>query len=136
MFQEIILPNLAYIGGGGEIAYWLQLQSTFKWHKITFPMLILRNSALLLSEKQRNKIEKLQLSNADLFLPRSVLLNKKIKSLTTLPIDFSNQKQVLKTQFELLYAIALQTDASFTGAVKAQEKKQLKAKLLFPIFHY
>ena len=126
LFQEIILPNLAYIGGGGEIAYWLQLQSTFKWHKITFPMLILRNSALLLSEKQRNKIEKLQLSNADLFLPRSVLLNKKIKSLTTLPIDFSNQKQVLKTQFELLYAIALQTDASFTGAVKAQEKKQLK----------
>ena len=126
LYQEIILPNLAYIGGGGEIAYWLQLQSTFNWHKITFPMLVLRNSALLLSEKQLHKIEKLQLSTADLFLKRTALLNKKTKNLTALPIDFSNQKQILKTQFELLYTIALQTDASFTGAVKAQEKKQIK----------
>ena len=129
LYQEVILPNLAYIGGGGEIAYWLQLKSTFEWHKITFPILILRNSALLISEKQKSKIDKLPISMPDLFLSRTALVNKKVKELTTLSIDFSAQKAILKTQFEALQAIALQTDASFIGAVKAQEIKQIKGLL-------
>ena len=29
LYQEVILPNLAYIGGGGEIAYWLELKRIF-----------------------------------------------------------------------------------------------------------
>lgn len=129
LYQEVILPNLAYIGGGGEIAYWLQLKSTFKLHKITFPMLVLRNSALLISDKQLKKIEILQLSVADLFLPRITLLTKKTKELTKLPTDFSPQKELLKTQFKLLHAVALRTDVSFIGAVKAQEVKQLQGLL-------
>ncbi|HYM94636.1 MAG TPA: bacillithiol biosynthesis cysteine-adding enzyme BshC, partial [Chitinophagaceae bacterium] len=34
VFQETILPNLMYIGGGGEIAYWLQLKELFENYKI------------------------------------------------------------------------------------------------------
>ena len=26
LYQEVILPNLCYIGGGGELAYWLEFQ--------------------------------------------------------------------------------------------------------------
>jgi len=26
LFQETILPNIAFIGGGGEMAYWLELK--------------------------------------------------------------------------------------------------------------
>ncbi|MBC7493641.1 MAG: bacillithiol biosynthesis cysteine-adding enzyme BshC, partial [Flavobacterium sp.] len=37
LYQEVILPNLAYIGGGGELAYWLQLKAMFKLFKTTFP---------------------------------------------------------------------------------------------------
>src|SRR5690606_41817853 len=29
LYQEVILPNLAYIGGGAEIVYWLQLKANF-----------------------------------------------------------------------------------------------------------
>jgi uncharacterized protein YllA (UPF0747 family) len=47
LYQEIILPNLCYIGGGGEIAYWLELKSFFEAVNITFPMLLVRNSVLL-----------------------------------------------------------------------------------------
>jgi bacillithiol synthase len=46
LYQEVILPNLCYIGGGGEIAYWLELKSTFELHQVTFPILMLRNSVL------------------------------------------------------------------------------------------
>ena len=29
LYQEVILPNLCYIGGGGELAYWMQLKDYF-----------------------------------------------------------------------------------------------------------
>lgn len=126
LYQEVILPNLCYIGGGGEIAYWLELKSFFDCVGVTFPMLLIRNSVLLSSEKQVKKADKLNLSWSDLFMNQSVLLNNKIKILSEFPIDFSQQKQFLEKQFEDLNAIALLTDKSFTGAVKAQETKQLK----------
>ncbi|MGG7036318.1 MAG: bacillithiol biosynthesis cysteine-adding enzyme BshC, partial [Flavobacterium sp.] len=55
LYQEVVLPNLCYIGGGGELAYWLQLKSTFEANNISFPVLLLRNSALLCTQKQTEK---------------------------------------------------------------------------------
>ncbi len=126
LYQEVILPNLCYIGGGGEIAYWLELQSTFEHHKITFPMLLLRNSALLANEKQVNKIKKLDLTWQDLFQKQNELLKLQTIKKSSFSIDFTVQKLHLQKQFEDLYAIANQTDKSFFGAVKAQEVKQIK----------
>lgn len=126
LYQEVILPNLAYVGGGGELAYWLQLKTNFEAFNVPFPMLILRNSALILSEKQTKKIEKLKLTISELFLPQEQLINKITKQFSTHNIDFSLQKQHLETQFKQLYEIANQTDKSFIGAVKAQEIKQIK----------
>ena len=120
---------MAYIGGGGEIAYWMQLKATFAIFKTTFPILVLRNSALLISEKQNKKMVALKLSAADLFLKREPLLTKKVTELSNLPIDFTLQKEILKNQFELLKNIAKQTDQTFIGAVKAQETKQIRGLL-------
>ena len=126
LYQEVILPNLCYIGGGGEIAYWLQLKSNFEYHNITFPMLLVRNSVLLATEKQNTKAEKLALAWKDLFLNQQELYNKKTRSLSQFTIDFSEQKAHLEKQFENLYSIANQTDKSFKGAVEAQKVKQIK----------
>jgi bacillithiol biosynthesis cysteine-adding enzyme BshC len=60
LYEEIVLPNLCYIGGGGEIAYWLQLQSSFEANKVTFPILLVRNSVLLATEKQIKKSRKIK----------------------------------------------------------------------------
>ena len=38
LYQETILPNLAYIGGGAEVAYWLQLKEYFDQEKVVFPI--------------------------------------------------------------------------------------------------
>ena len=126
LYQEVILPNLCYIGGGGELAYWLELQSNFDANKITFPMLLLRNSVLLATEKQAQKADKLDLSWADLFSTQNDLLTNKTKALSQFTIDFSEQKAHLQQQFIGLKEMAKQTDKSFIGAVEAQEKKQLK----------
>ena len=126
LYQEVILPNLAYIGGGGEIAYWLELKDNFFQKKVTFPILILRNSFLLVTEKQEQKLKKMNLNWADLFIPQSDLVAQKTKEFSNFTIDFSVQKESLKAQYSDLYKIAAQTDQSFIGAVKAQERKQIK----------
>ncbi|MDO5104619.1 bacillithiol biosynthesis cysteine-adding enzyme BshC [Capnocytophaga sp.] len=126
LYQEVILPNLAYIGGGGEIAYWLELKRFFQSEGVPFPILMLRNSALLVSGQQQRKLEKLQLLAQDLFLKTEDLRTQKTRELSDFPIDFSPQRVVLQQQFADLYRLAEKTDVTFKNAVKAQESKQLK----------
>ncbi|MGB6268438.1 MAG: bacillithiol biosynthesis cysteine-adding enzyme BshC, partial [Olleya sp.] len=125
LYQEVILPNLCYIGGGGELAYWLQLKSNFEANQVTFPMLLLRNSVLIQTEQQAKKLEKLHISTKDIFLKRDAFINKKVRQISNIDIDFSKQINHLKQQFKALYDLAEQTDKSFIGAVAAQEKKQI-----------
>ncbi len=126
LYEEVILPNLSYIGGGGELAYWLELKDYFEAENVPFPILLLRNSALIQSEKQDEKRRKLNISMAELFLSQHELINRKVRQISNIDIDFSPQKQHLVEQFQHLYELAEQTDKSFLGAVKAQEVKQLK----------
>ena len=126
LYQEVILPNLCYIGGGGELAYWFQLKSNFDKNQVVFPVLLLRNSVLITNKKQRLKLDKLNLKIQNLFLKQSELKTKLTKELSEVDIDFSEQKQFLQKQFEELYKVAQQTDPSFIGAVGAQERKQIK----------
>ncbi|WP_431124599.1 bacillithiol biosynthesis cysteine-adding enzyme BshC [Flagellimonas flava] len=126
LYQEVVLPNLCYIGGGGELAYWLELKAYFNALEVTFPMLLLRNSALIMTEKQNGKVEKLGLKIPDLFLKQNSFINKKIREISNIDIDFSPQKKHLEEQFEAMYKLVEETDKSFIGAVKAQEVKQKK----------
>lgn len=126
LYQEVILPNLCYIGGGGELAYWLELKSYFEKVNVTFPIVLLRNSVLIMNEKQVSKLEKLAVSKSELFLKQYDLIRKKVTEISNLNLNFDNQKIFLQEQFSRLKEIATKTDKSFIGAVNAQEKKQLK----------
>lgn len=126
LFQEVILPNLCYIGGGGELAYWFQLKKYFKAVNVPFPILMLRNSVLIQTKKQAQKSKKLGISNQQLFTKQEELVNQHVQRISNINIDFSDQRFFLKEQFKKMYIIAKETDTSFMGAVKAQEVKQLK----------
>lgn len=126
LYQEVILPNLCYIGGGGELAYWLELKASFEAMDVPFPILLIRNSALVITNKQEDKLRRMLLNVEDLFLKQNSLINKKIREISNIDIDFSPQKKWLQEQFEGMYELARQTDSSFLGAVKAQEVKQKK----------
>ena len=78
------------------------------------------------TEKQVKKADKLNLSWKDLFSKQQELMNLKVKTFSEFSIDFTAQKAFLRQQFDDLNKIAEQTDKSFTGAVKAQEVKQMK----------
>ena len=126
LYQEVILPNLCYIGGGGEQAYWLELKDYFDAVDIPFPVLLLRNSVQVVSEKQVRKLEKLNISLEEIFLNQYDLISKKIIANSDLKIEFKNKIDFLKKQFLDLKSVAAKTDVTFLNAVNAQERKQIK----------
>ena len=104
----------------------LNFEKYFEAVKVPFPILLLRNSVLFITEKQLRKAKNLQISTAELFLKQHDLVNNKIKEISEISIDFSEQRAYLQKQFKELEELAKKTDKSFIGAVKAQEVKQLK----------
>ena len=79
VFQEFILPNIIFIGGGGEIAYWLELKKVFEAVNVPYPMLIVRNSFMVIGKEIKTLAEKLQFTPIDLFKKEMDLLNILVK---------------------------------------------------------
>lgn len=67
IYQEVILPNLSYVGGGGEMAYWLQLKKVFDSMNVLYPLIQVRNSLQIIDKGTAGKLEKLQLNLSDFF---------------------------------------------------------------------
>ncbi|RYY69716.1 MAG: bacillithiol biosynthesis cysteine-adding enzyme BshC [Chitinophagaceae bacterium] len=141
VFQEMILPNIAFIGGGGEIAYWLELKKVFEVAGVPYPVLILRNSFLVIDKKTADNIQALEMTAVDFFLPASEILKRIVNKHTTIQLDLAQQKAELNDLYkkiELLAAVAdptLQqhTQALFVAAEKRLiqlEKKMYKAEKL------
>ena len=125
LYQEVILPNLSYTGGGGELAYWMQMKQYFEKVDVPFPILHLRNSALLVYKKESRKMERLGIDVKDVFLDQNELISQQVKQVSDIKIDFSAERKMLEEMFESMKGLAEKTDKSFIGAVLAQEKKQL-----------
>lgn len=73
VYQETILPNLAYIGGGGEMAYWIQLKGVFEAHNTVYPLIQQRNSLLLIDGGTAKKMEKIGWELPRFFEPKEQL---------------------------------------------------------------
>jgi len=96
LYQETILPNLAYFGGGGEIAYWLQLKSLFNDLGLAFPLLRVRDSYVLLSGKQMELLNELEYSVLDLKGNIDDLTKAYVKQNSTSDISMDEEMQLFK----------------------------------------
>lgn len=102
LYEESILPNLAYIGGPGELAYWLQLKSNFDYHKTAFPLLVLRDSFTWLKKADKDLLDSYSLSFTDLGLKEELLIKKFIELNGQPVIDYSKEKQTIQELFTAL----------------------------------
>lgn len=69
LYQQTILPCVAYIGGYGEMAYWLQLKGMFDAYGLPYPVLLPRLQALALPAEVRAQLGALQLDVPELLMP-------------------------------------------------------------------
>tara|TARA_E500000331_G_C17264119_1_gene716490 strand:+ start:927 stop:2468 length:1542 start_codon:yes stop_codon:yes gene_type:complete len=125
LYQESVLPNVAYIGGGAELAYWMQLKTAFEQEEMPFPIFLLRNSALLVSEQQTQKWESLGFEITDLFSSQDELKKKYILSKKSFKLSLQTEKEeLLKTYAKILKKT---TDDGLQKSVRANLQKQLKS---------
>ena len=127
LFQQKILPSLAYIGGAGELSYWLQLKPIFELYKVNFPQLILRNSALLINENTSKKIDKLGFQIQDFFNDIDTLKKEFIAKNTDENIDVSAYKNEIETTFNKLQELTKNIDATLVNTVGAELQKSLQS---------
>ncbi len=123
LYQEVVLPNVAYIGGGGELAYWLELKSFFDSQQVPFPILKLRNSVLILEKTTREKIIKKNLTLDTIFLKSDKILEQLVRKETEIDLSFQHYLDVFEGEFVKLRALANATDKSFLNAVEAHQTK-------------
>ena len=126
IYQETILPNLAYIGGGGEISYWLERKPQFEHFGLNFPMLIRRNSVLWIDKGTHKKMNKLQLKLDDLFMETEALIKQYVQSNTENEVSLSEEKAQLDTLFQAIVAKANDIDPTVAKKAQAEHAKQLK----------
>lgn len=99
VFQEYILPNLCYVGGVGEISYWLQLKGVFEALDLPYPLIQPRTSILWIDSVMSKKIDKAGISLEDLFQDETKVKNQYLKEYASDDVDFStlnNKSEELK----------------------------------------
>lgn len=126
LFQETILPNIAFIGGGGELAYWLELKAVFEHYAVPFPVLVLRNSFLVAEEQWNKKVSKLGFTMADFFLPEQELLSLLVNREAGKKIQINGAF----TQAEEFYN-TLKMQAGAVDTTLSQHVEALKVKTIY-----
>ena len=126
VFQEMILPNIAFIGGGGELAYWLELKNVFAAVNVPFPVLILRNSFMLVEKKHTEKIRSLGFTTVDLFRPEHELLNVLIKKESKVQLSLEKERQITNEFYATLKITAVAVDKTLQPHTEALEKLAIR----------
>jgi bacillithiol biosynthesis cysteine-adding enzyme BshC len=127
LYQEVILPNLAYLGGPAEVAYWLQLKPLFDGTGVPFPILMPRNFALVLTQSNAKKMEKLGIAESDLFLDEHALKMRFLEENASESFDVNAEMALAEQAFEQLVKKAKRIDPTLEGFIAAEQQKALKA---------
>lgn len=126
LFQESILPNVAFIGGGSEIAYWLELKDMFHHYNIPYPVLLLRNSFLIIEQKPAKLISKLKLSSEDLFTDAGTLLNQIVQHNSSRQLSLAQELNQAADFYKHVESVARKIDPTLSRHVFALETKASK----------
>ncbi|HEY8896260.1 MAG TPA: bacillithiol biosynthesis cysteine-adding enzyme BshC [Niastella sp.] len=126
LYQETVLPNIAFIGGGGETAYWLELKDLFNHYKVPFPMLVVRNSFLIIEKKWQEKIEKLALQPKDLFQSEQELLTMLVSRQKNGELKLKNELEAAIRVYDVLKDKAANIDRSLLQHVEALQARTIK----------
>jgi len=127
IYQEMIFPNLAYIGGGGELAYWMERKTQFEHFEINFPMLIRRNSAVWIDKSTQKRINKLGLTSTSVFGETESLIKAFVKDNSEGELNFSEEKKELTALFEKVKKRVKLVDPTLGKTVAAEAAKQIKS---------
>ncbi|RYD52696.1 MAG: bacillithiol biosynthesis cysteine-adding enzyme BshC [Sphingobacteriales bacterium] len=123
LYQETILPNVAFIGGGAEVAYWMQLKPLFEAYEIPYPVVVVRQSIQWLPESATALLQATGLSLDQLFEDPQALLSTRAQQELPQTLAISALKEQIAAQLNPLFQLAAATDASLEAYGAAQQHR-------------
>lgn len=126
LYQETILPNLAYLGGPAEVAYWFQLKGVFEAADVAFPMVLPRAFGMVVPVPQHQRMVEMGLTLEELSLTANELKELLLSREAMEPIDFSEAQAQLQQSFLFLQTQAELWDKTLVATVQAELAKAQK----------
>lgn len=126
LYQETILPNIVFVGGGGEMAYWLEYKALFKHYRVPYPVLVLRNSFLLIGKNWRSKIEKAGLSIYTVFKPEEELMENFVRNNSTRELSLDKPVAEMRRSYQVIKALSGAVDKTLEQHVEKLEVQALQ----------
>ena len=126
VFQETILPNIAFIGGGGELAYWLELKKVFEAVQVPYPVLVLRNSFLIVKRNIEERIEKLGFEINDFFADEKELINQLVNMESPNKLLLTEEIAEIKGTYNKIRSKASSIDTTLLLHIESLQKNTLK----------
>ncbi|HTA26528.1 MAG TPA: bacillithiol biosynthesis cysteine-adding enzyme BshC, partial [Bacteroidia bacterium] len=127
LYQQMILPNVAYVGGPSEMAYWLQLKGIFENYKVPFPVLMPRNNAMIIIKPVVQKLAKLNLEITDLFQDIDTLIKEFFTRHSDGLPNFEREKALLLEAYSSMGNKVKEVDSTLVAVTEAELQKQLNA---------
>ena len=127
LYQEMILPNLAYVGGPAEVVYWLQLKKVFDYYKTPFPILMPRNFAMVVDPPTLRKFEKTGLDLSILFEEKNYIFNTWILKNSNHNLTVGTERTTAQQIFDDLQKRAESIDKTLSPFVGAEGKRILNS---------
>ncbi len=127
LYEEVIMPNLAYCGGPAEVVYWLQLKDVFKYFNTTFPILLPRSFGLVIDEPTQRKIERSGLGLEEIFLEKNYLFNHYILKLSREKLLMNDERDLIEKQFAAIKQQASKIDLSLSLMIAAETRRMQKS---------
>jgi bacillithiol synthase len=124
LYQQCILPNIAYVGGPGELAYWLEFKNMFHSLNVLFPILMPRNFLSVIDKPTKSKIDKLNFLETDFFKSEQELIRDfQIKGNQLFEVNLEKEK--ISTLYSDLIEKVILVDKTLSGSVSGELQKTL-----------
>lgn len=126
LYQEMILPNLAYLGGPAEVVYWLQLKEVFAHFEVPFPILLPRNFALILDSLTQKKMGQMDFGVEDVFGEFDSWKKAYVRDHASVDFSLKLEKEIIGGLFDQKGKEASSLEKSLEKAFEAGKVRSLK----------
>ncbi|MEK0420290.1 MAG: hypothetical protein RLZZ161_141, partial [Bacteroidota bacterium] len=134
LYQQQILPNIAYVCGPAEMHYWHQLFPLFKQRSIVAPILFLRDSYLVMDVKTQSFLVKYNMDESVMwkgFVDSSRYLEEILIGENTISRELEELKNkmnnIFRTLFDLKYKNIKELRSKSEVWIKELEKAEKSA---------
>jgi len=125
LYQQSIIPNIAYVGGPSEVEYWLEFEDFFKYYNVTFPIVLPRNFATIVNTKIKLKLKNLNIKLSDIFKEKNELEKMILENQSKNKFDLINEKLNVGKEIEKIIDKSKTIDKSLNGKILAFKKKTI-----------